>query len=118
MQIYKIVLPAVVILLFHACGGSNPAEPAKEYSMKGVILRMDAQVRTAVIKHENIEGWMEAMTMEFPIREAREFEKLSVGKRISATVFVRGDEYWIANIQDAPAEPAADDSAEPAEHKH
>jgi Cu/Ag efflux protein CusF len=118
MQTSKIVLPAIIILLLTACGGSQPTEPAKEYSMKGVVLRMDAQVRTAVIKHENIEGWMEAMTMEFPIRDAREFEKLSVGKRIAATVFVRGDEYWIANIQENTAAPATGDSPEPAEHKH
>lgn len=95
---------AALAVLIAACGGSKPQEPAKEYSMKGVVLRIDTQVRTAVIKHENIEGWMEAMTMEFPIRDAKEFEKLTVGKRILATVYATGDEYWIGDIREAPAE--------------
>ena len=70
--------------------------------MTGVVMRLDPQVRTAVIKHDDIKGWMEAMTMEFAIRDAKEFEKLTVGKRIAATVFVTDDEYWIGNIKDAP----------------
>jgi Cu/Ag efflux protein CusF len=100
-------LVASMALLLIGCGGSKPAEPASEFALKGLVLRVDPQVRTAVIKHENIEGWMEAMTMEFPIRDAREFEKLSIGKRISATVFVTGDEYWLGKIAEAPAADAA-----------
>jgi Cu/Ag efflux protein CusF len=97
-------------ILLTACGGSKPSEPAKEFALKGVVMRVDPQVRTAVIKHENIEGWMEAMTMEFPIRDAREFEKLSVGKRIAATVFVAGDEYWLGGIAEVPAADAASET--------
>jgi protein SCO1/2 len=86
---------AVVLI---SCGGSKPAAPAKEYKLDGVIVRLDAQVRTAVIKHQKIEGWMEAMTMEFPVREPKEFEKLAPGKHITATVYVTDDGYWIGNI--------------------
>lgn len=74
--------------------------------MKGEVIRMDPQVRTAVIKHEKIEGWMEAMTMEFPVRDAEEFKKLEAGKHITATVFVTEDDYWIGKIVEVTDPPA------------
>lgn len=89
---------AVLIAALFSCGGSKPAGPAKEYKLDGFVLRLDPQVRTVVIKHQKIEGWMEAMTMEFPVHDAKEFEKLAPGKHITATVFVTDDGYWIGNI--------------------
>jgi Cu/Ag efflux protein CusF len=87
------------VLLLAGCGGSKPAAPAKEYHLQGVVVKLDKQVRTATIKHQKIEGWMEAMTMEFPVRDPKQFEKLSVGEAITATVYVAGDDFWIGNIQ-------------------
>jgi protein SCO1/2 len=53
----------------------------------------------AVIKHDAIEGWMEAMTMEFPVRDRAEFAKLREGMRIQATVEVQDLDYWLTSIQ-------------------
>jgi protein SCO1/2 len=84
-----------------ACG-SRPATPPKEYRLDGVIMRLDPQVRVAAIKHQKIDGWMEAMTMEFPVHDAKEYEKLAVGKHITATVYVTDDgAFWIGNVQPA-----------------
>lgn len=89
-------------VLLAACGSNKPSAPPKEYKLTGEVMRIEPQLRTAAIKHEKIEGWMEAMTMEFPVRDAKEFEKLAPGKKITATVYVSGDEFWIGNIQAAP----------------
>ena len=88
-------------MLLAGCAGSKPAAPPKQYQLKGVVVRLDNQVRTATIKHERIDGWMEAMTMEFPVHDAKEFEKLALGKAITATVYVTDDGFWIGNIQPA-----------------
>ena len=71
-----------------------------EYQLTGHVVRLDAQHRLAVIKHQKIEGWMGAMTMEFPVKDAGDFQKLKPGIRLRASVFVRPAdlEYWIANI--------------------
>jgi Cu/Ag efflux protein CusF len=53
----------------------------------------------AVIKHEVVDGWMEAMTMEFPVRDEAEFSKLAEGKRIKATVEVQDLDYWLTSIE-------------------
>ena len=78
----------------------EPAGPVNEYKLTGLVIRLDAQHRLAVIKHQRIEGWMGAMTMEFPVKDAGDFQKLKPGASVRASVFVRPAdlEYWIANV--------------------
>jgi len=80
-------------------------EPVKQYALHGEVLRLDTQDRIAAIKHEAIGDWMGPMTMEFPVKEQPEFDKLRAGEKINATVFVQGNNYWVGRIQEdsAPA---------------
>jgi Cu/Ag efflux protein CusF len=71
----------------------------KKYQLHGVVVRLDQQLHTATIKHAPIVGWMEAMTMEFPVPSKEEFAQLHVGQTISATVFVRDLDYHIGEIR-------------------
>lgn len=64
--------------------------------MSGEIVSMDAKSQTATVKHGKIDGWMEAMTMEYPVKDQQEFAKLKVGKKIQAKILVQGMDYWIA----------------------
>jgi Cu/Ag efflux protein CusF len=75
-------------------------EPVKKYALHGEVLRLDTQGKIAAIKHEKIGDWMEAMTMEFPVKAQPEFDKLRAGERINATVFVQGNSYWVGEIQE------------------
>ena len=89
-------------MLLAGCAGSKPAAPPKQYQLKGVVVRLDNQVRTATIKHERIDGWMEAMTMEYPVKPEAEFAKLHVGDRIEATVVVGDPAYYVTEIKVSP----------------
>jgi Cu/Ag efflux protein CusF len=105
-RLHFLIMPQLSTILLCAallasCGGSKAAPP-KEYQLRGEVVRLDPQVRVAAIKHGKIEGWMEAMTMEFPVHDAKEYQKLAVGKQVTATVYVTDDSYWIGNIQPAP----------------
>ncbi len=82
--------------------GFDFGEPKKQYAMRGEVLRLRAGNRIAVVKHEKIEGWMEAMTMDFPVPDAAEYDKLREGQRIRATVQVNDLHYWMTNIQVEP----------------
>ena len=81
-------------------------EPVKQYSMHGEVLRLDADGKIAAIKAGKIGDWMEAMTMEYPVKDKAEFDKLRAGEKISATVYVQGNSYWVGGIQEdlAPAQ--------------
>jgi Cu/Ag efflux protein CusF len=71
----------------------------KRYKLTGDVLSLDPQSHAASIKGDKIDGWMEAMTMEYPVKDVTEFQKLSVGDRITATVFVGESAYSIGEIR-------------------
>ena len=73
--------------------------PIKTYKLTGEVKRLEPARLTATIKHEAIGDWMEAMTMEFPVRDKAEFAKLAEGKRLTATVNVQDLDYWLTDIQ-------------------
>ena len=61
-------------------------------------MSLDPQAHIAKINGQKIEGWMEAMTMEYPVKDQKEFDTLHVGDHITATVFVQGLNYSIGEI--------------------
>ncbi len=79
--------------------GFDYGEAKQRYAMNGEVLRLTPDTRVAVIKHEKIEGWMEAMTMEFPVPSPEEFAKLKEGMTITATVEVNDLHYWLTGIK-------------------
>ncbi len=62
------------------------------------MLALTPQGHIAKVKHQEIKGWMEAMTMEYQIKDPAEFDKLHVGDHITATVFVQDLNYWLGEI--------------------
>jgi Cu/Ag efflux protein CusF len=95
---------AVVALL--GCSQAPPPAPLKEYQVTGEVLSLDPAAQTASLKAGKIEGWMEAMTMDYPIKDKQEFAKLKAGSTIHAKVSVQGTEYWLSGITEAPADAA------------
>jgi protein SCO1/2 len=92
-------------LLSGGCAASktqDAAASAKQYQLRGEIMSLDPGGHVATIKHEEIKGFMGAMTMGYPIKDPAEFGRLSVGEPITATVFVSGDDMWVGNIQKQP----------------
>ncbi len=76
----------------------NYGEPQKKYALRGVVVRLQPEDRIAVVQHEKVEGWMEAMTMEFPVPDPSEFSKLKPGSHIRATVCVNDLYFWLTSI--------------------
>ena len=102
----RICLAITLLLLLAGCQKTVTAvkeeakdEPVKQYAMHGEVLRLDTQGKIAAIKAGKIGDWMEAMTMEYPVKEQPEFDKLHVGDKIDATVYVQGNSYWIGGVQ-------------------
>ena len=88
-----------------ACSQAPPPKAeVKQYSATGEILALDPAAQTVKIKADKIEGWMDAMTMDFPVKNKGEFEKLKVGEKIHAAVTVQGTDYWLSGITEAPAQ--------------
>jgi Cu/Ag efflux protein CusF len=103
-----ITAAGLMALLVGCSEASAPKAEAKEYKATGEILALDPAAQTAKIKADKIDGWMEAMTMDFPVKDKQEFEKLKVGETIQGKVTVRGTDYWLSGIAEAaPSSPPA-----------
>jgi len=103
-------LPLLTVLAI-SCGSKPLAETSneapKQYQLHGEVTRLDPQGKTATINAQKIEGWMDAMSMEYPVKDAQDFSKLQPNECIDATVFVQGTQYWVADVRPANAEPGA-----------
>ena len=80
-------------------GAPTASTSVEKYTLQGTVLGLREGDKTAVINHQEIVGWMSAMTMDFPIRDPAEWEKLKVGARIEGTVFVADDGFYVGEIK-------------------
>jgi Cu/Ag efflux protein CusF len=97
------LIAAGLIAALVGCSQAPPKAEAKEYKASGEVLALDPQAQTAKLKADKIEGWMDAMTMDFPVKDKQEFEKLRVGETISGKLTVQGTDYSLSGITEVPA---------------
>jgi protein SCO1/2 len=71
----------------------------KRYSVRGMVLRVDAASRTFVVSHDAIDGLMSAMIMPFEVREARELAPLAPGAIVEFTLVVGAQAGYAADIR-------------------
>ena len=94
----------LVILLFTACQKTQTApasSDAKRYPFKGKIVSVDKANKKAKIDHDAIPGYMEAMTMDFPIHEDWVWDNLTPGAEVRAELVVDNtakDPFWLEKI--------------------
>ena len=103
---YAILLIAIV--LFAACqpaevanNKNSASSAAKRYDLKGKVVSVDKAAKKATIEHEEIPGFMEPMTMDFPIHEDWVWDELKPGVEIRAELVVDSTAdhpYWLEKI--------------------
>lgn len=97
---YSIIL-SLAILVFAACQKSQPpnaSTEAKRYPLKGKVVAVDKEKKTATVAHNDVEGYMPAMTMDFPIKGDWVWNDLTKDSEIRAELVVTKDEFWLENI--------------------
>jgi protein SCO1/2 len=75
-----------------ACRKPEMPKPAagaeKPYPLKGVVVSVDAPAAKVVVRHEEIPGYMDAMTMPFNVAEPKMLGELHPGDEIEAKLVV------------------------------
>jgi protein SCO1/2 len=71
----------------------NPNE--KRYDLKGKVVAVNKSDRTATIAHEDIKGYMPAMTMPFKIKNDADLEMLKAGDQVTGTLVVDDLSSWV-----------------------
>jgi len=113
----------VIVLLLACIAGlvvgcrSRRSANEKRYPINGKIVAVDKNDRTATISHEDIIGYMPAMTMPFKIKNDADLEMMKPGDQVTGTLVVDDTSSWveIATIAEgaAPLSPTADVPGEP-----
>jgi Cu/Ag efflux protein CusF len=60
-------------------------ERAPRYTTRGTVEELRTERQQIVIHHEDVPGYMPAMTMPFSVEDAALFEGLAVGQRVEFT---------------------------------
>ncbi|HMV87770.1 MAG TPA: c-type cytochrome [Blastocatellia bacterium] len=68
-------------------------EAERRYSLTGKVVSIEPERKQVVIEHEEVKGYMEAMTMPFTLPDEKALGRLKKGDRIQATLVV-GIGYW------------------------
>ncbi len=80
------IVPWLVACLAAAACSRGP-EP-RQYELRGQILGIEAERSEVLIKHENIDGFMPAMTMPFKVEDAALLADKQPGDLVTATLVV------------------------------
>lgn len=94
-----------ICLLLSACqtpdASSANSASIKRYELRGKVVSVDKLQKRAKIEHEEIPGFMDKMTMDFPIKENWVWEDLVPGVEIRAELVVDSsakDPYWLEKM--------------------
>lgn len=94
----RIVPLIALLLLVFGCGGDDAKPEVVTYPLTGEIVKIDRVKNRLMVAHDDIPGFMDAMTMPFTVKDTTLFEGLSVGDTIAATLVVGRHESWLEGI--------------------
>jgi protein SCO1 len=99
MQTNSVVVSlAIVFFLVTTASCRKDTSNQKHYDLKGKVVTVEPEKHLVTIAHEEVKGYMPAMTMPFRLRADWAFDVLKQGDQISATLVVDGTEFWLENI--------------------
>lgn len=107
----------VLMLALVAAACSRPSSSDhRQYTLQGQVLKVQDGRKEAVIRHEEIPGFMAAMTMSYNVLDAKEYADIGPGDLISATLIVEPTRAYLEKVKkvgNAPLEgaPAAGSAA-------
>ena len=104
-----IFLVAAALLVNVACASKSDE---RSYNLQGQVVSIEPARKTVTVKHEEIKGFMPAMTMPYEVQDAKLLDGLTAGDLINATLVVYANGAHLTTVKkvgSAPLEkPAAD----------
>jgi len=99
----QVVIPGFFYILMLLCLNvlacqSHQEPPARRYELTGTVVSVDPQQQVVVISHDEIVGYMEAMTMPFTLKQKWVYNVLTRGDHVQATLVVSGDRSWLEQL--------------------
>ena len=106
MKTTRLLLLASTLLLA-GCAKSTapaaapaPAATAPSHPVRGIIVDVMPAQSALMVKHEDIPGFMPAMTMLFKV-DAPTLKAAAKDQTITATLYQQGDDFWLRDVKPA-----------------
>ena len=82
-------------------GSSAPSKSAgtKVYDVTGKVVSLDPAKKVVTLDHEDIPGFMKAMTMEFPVADAKLLDGMKVGDAVRGKITADGGSYAVTSLE-------------------
>ena len=100
--------PTAVPPVALAIGMPGCQRPAQHYQVHGQIVAVDPARQELTIKHEDIPGFMPAMTMAFKVWAPRQMADRIPGEMVTATLVVNGTEAHLRDVARTGFSPVVD----------
>ena len=101
---------AVLVGVVVSC---TPKPEVRTYELKGQILALDPKTQEVLVKHEDIAGFMPAMTMPYLVKDVAVLQGRAAGDLITATLNVAPEGgAWLSAITKTGSAPLPDDAPE------
>ena len=91
--------PIVIIVLLAILAVSCTSEKRTVYQVKGVIKEISTNGMQAQIAHEDIPGYMDAMTMMFDVKDKKELAGLAPNDQVAFSMIVTENDGWIEKVK-------------------
>ena len=95
----------LLIMMFAGCGerpsataGSTNASP-RTFIVRGSLRELPTDGRSAVIRHEEIPGYMPKMTMTLTLKQPAELRGLVPGDEVEFRLVATEDDHWIESLR-------------------
>ena len=100
------IITSAAILLAVACGQDD----IKSYELRGQILVVKPETKEVLVKHEDIKGFMPAMTMPYTVSDPAILKDRVAGDLITATLKVAPDGAYLSAITKTGSAPLPEDA--------
>ncbi len=99
IRLIVISLSSFLLVMSGGCKSGPPkaSESAQRYEIRGKVISSDQSKLEVTVAHDEIPGYMEAMTMPFKLHDEWVYGELKNGAQIQATLVVDGDRTWLEN---------------------
>ncbi len=97
MSVHRNYIVQFLVLLLAARGAFLFAE--QRFPATGLVLSLDAEHKVLLVSTQAIPGYMEAMTMPFTVRDAKEFQGIKPGVMIDFTLVVERSTSYAESIR-------------------
>jgi protein SCO1/2 len=89
---------ALFVLTALSTGCQKPALHTREFPLTGIIVTIKLDRTEVTVKHDDVVGFMPAMTMPFPVRDPAALQGLAPGDLITATLVITDEESYLRGI--------------------